>query len=118
MNKIKVYNLSDLLNKGLNELEKIDFDNLKDVELYEMYILCKQSIRLAFISFWIIALLGIATVYLQERKNQKHKYWNFKIEFYQQKREKQKLKNRFEIIILTKNNRTANTRYKQFGYQV
>jgi len=41
-----------------------DFDNLKDVELYEMYILCKQSIRLAFISFWIIALLGIATVYL------------------------------------------------------
>ncbi len=41
-----------------------DFDNLKDVELYEMYILCKQSIRLTFISFWIIALLGIATVYL------------------------------------------------------
>ncbi|URC11982.1 hypothetical protein [Flavobacterium sp. B183] len=41
-----------------------DFDNLKDVELYEIYILCKQSIRLAFISFWIIALLGIATVYL------------------------------------------------------
>jgi hypothetical protein len=41
-----------------------DFDNLKDVELHEMYILCKQSIRLAFVSFWIIALLGIATVYL------------------------------------------------------
>ena len=41
-----------------------DFDNLKDVELYEMYNLCKQSIRLAFVSFWIIALLGIATVYL------------------------------------------------------
>ena len=41
-----------------------DFDNLKDVELYEMYILCKKSIRLAFISFWIMALLGIATVYL------------------------------------------------------
>lgn len=41
-----------------------DFDNLKEVELYEMYILCKQSIRLAFISFWIVALLGIVTVYL------------------------------------------------------
>jgi hypothetical protein len=41
-----------------------DFENLKDVELYEMYTLCKQSIRLAFLSFCIIALLGIATVYL------------------------------------------------------
>lgn len=41
-----------------------DFENLKDVELYEMYILCKQSMRLAFLSFCIIALLGIATVYL------------------------------------------------------
>ena len=41
-----------------------DFDNLKDVKLHEMYILCKQSIRLAFASFWIIALLGVATVYL------------------------------------------------------
>jgi len=41
-----------------------DFENLKDVELYEMYVLCKQSMRLAFLSFWVIALLGIATVYL------------------------------------------------------
>ncbi|PAM95176.1 hypothetical protein B4N84_07820 [Flavobacterium sp. IR1] len=41
-----------------------DFENLKDVELYQMYILCKQSIRLAFLSFCIIALLGFATVYL------------------------------------------------------
>ena len=41
-----------------------DFDNLKDEKLHEMYILCKQFIRLAFLSFWIIALLGIATVYL------------------------------------------------------
>ena len=41
-----------------------DFDNLKDVNFYEMYILCKQSIRLAFLSFLIFGLLGIATVYL------------------------------------------------------
>ena len=41
-----------------------DFDNLKDIELYEMYILCKQSIKLAFLSFWIFASLGIASVYL------------------------------------------------------
>ena len=41
-----------------------DFENLKDVELYEMYLLCKQFIRLAFISFFIIILLGIGTIYL------------------------------------------------------
>ena len=44
--------------------KNVDFENLKDLELYEMYILCKQSRRLAFLSFCIIALLGIATVYL------------------------------------------------------
>ncbi|WP_289662649.1 hypothetical protein [Flavobacterium panacagri] len=41
-----------------------DFENLKNKELYEMYILCKQSIKLAFLSFCIILLLGMATIYL------------------------------------------------------
>jgi hypothetical protein len=44
--------------------KKEDFENLEDVGLYEMYFLCKQSIKLAFLSFWIFGLLGIATVYL------------------------------------------------------
>jgi hypothetical protein len=41
-----------------------DFENLQDEKLYEMYILCKQFMRLTIMSFLIIGLLGITTVYL------------------------------------------------------
>jgi hypothetical protein len=41
-----------------------DFENLQDVKLYEMYILCKQLMGLTIISFIIFGLLGIATVCL------------------------------------------------------
>ncbi|CAH0334557.1 hypothetical protein FVB9288_00145 [Flavobacterium sp. CECT 9288] len=41
-----------------------DFENLQDANLYEMYKLCKQFMRLAIYSFVIFGLLGIATVYL------------------------------------------------------
>jgi hypothetical protein len=53
----------EIVDIGLISKNK-DFENLKDLELYEMYILCKQSIKLAFLSFWIFGFLGIATVYL------------------------------------------------------
>lgn len=41
-----------------------DFENLKNTELYEKYLLSKQSIKLGLISFLISPVLGIATIYL------------------------------------------------------
>ncbi|MBE8724624.1 hypothetical protein [Flavobacterium hungaricum] len=42
-----------------------DLEDLKRVNLYEKYILCKELIKLTFISFIFIALLGIATIYIK-----------------------------------------------------
>ena len=41
-----------------------DFENLENIELYEKYILCKQSFKLGLISFLIFPILGIATICL------------------------------------------------------
>lgn len=41
-----------------------DFENLENTELYEKYLLSKQSIKLGLISFLIFPILGIATIYL------------------------------------------------------
>lgn len=57
------YNKGLLVDIGLFS-ENIDFKNLKDLNLYEMFILCKELMRLTFLSFIIFGLLGIATVYL------------------------------------------------------
>ncbi len=57
------YNNGLIVDIGLFSKNK-EFENLKDIHLYEMYVLCKELIKLTSISFLIIALLGIGTVYL------------------------------------------------------
>ncbi|MFD1605176.1 hypothetical protein ACFSJW_01135 [Flavobacterium artemisiae] len=56
-------------NKGLivdiYQFNDKDLDDLKMIDLYERYVLCKELIKLTFISFIIIALLGIATIYIK-----------------------------------------------------
>lgn len=42
-----------------------DFEQLKNSELYEKYVLCKQFLELTLASFLIFGTLGIATVYLE-----------------------------------------------------